>query len=74
MGQEEVKGGTDVLSVKQLSDWLGWSIFRIYNYVEQGKIPYLRADPDNCRSKIYFLRGSIDEWLKGREFRPKSML
>ena len=54
------------MTVKNLSDYLQLSEIALYKWVQQGKIPFVKAG-----RVLRFDRENIDRWLKTRESLPK---
>lgn len=55
------KETANILSVKELGQYLGVSTDTIYKMVRENQIPYIRV-----RRRILFYKDSIEEWLKQR--------
>ncbi|MDU0205820.1 helix-turn-helix domain-containing protein [Paenibacillus sp. MAH-36] len=55
----EVQPSKILLSVKELSDYLGISQDCVYTMVRENQIPYVRL-----RRRILFYKDSIDAWLR----------
>jgi len=55
-----------LLSVKELSERTGLSIWTIYELVERKRIPHLRLGS----RKIYFREEQIIQWLEAKEVKP----
>ena len=58
-----------LLTVKELSQNTGLSIWTIYELVEKNQIPYLRLG----KRKIYFREEKILEWLESKEISPSKV-
>jgi len=59
-----------LLSVKELSERTGLSIWTIYELVERKRIPHLRLGS----RKIYFMEEDIYRWLEEKKVEPKNLL
>ncbi len=56
-----------LLTAKDLERLLKIDAKTIYRYVQQGLIPYVRI-----QSRVRFVRGQIDEWIRARSFTPEN--
>ena len=54
-----------LLSVDDLSEWLGVPPWQIRNLVRQRKIPVVRID-----ARLRFDRESIERWIKQNDIKP----
>ncbi|HOY37737.1 MAG TPA: helix-turn-helix domain-containing protein [Bacteroidales bacterium] len=61
----------DLTDVKGIAAYTKYSVFTIYAYVEQSKIPYYRQP--NCR-RLIFSKKEVLEWIKGEKNTTKEEL
>ena len=60
------RGGTDLLTARDLEELLKIDVKTIYGYVQRGLIPYVRI-----QSNVRFVRQQILDWIEERNFRPR---
>ena len=59
--QNKISGGSSLLTVKELAEWLNTPIKTIYKWVSERKIPYLKLG-----KLLRFDRAIIQAWLSER--------
>jgi len=57
-----------LINVKQLSGLTGLSIFTLYSWINQKKIPYVKV-----RRLVRFDPGKIEKWIEGNSVEEKNL-
>ena len=57
-----------LINVKQLSELTGLSIFTLYSWINQKKIPYVKV-----RRLVRFDPGKIEKWIEGNSVEEKNL-
>ena len=55
-----------LLTVKELAQETGISVHSIYRLVESRSIPFIRLNSNSDRSRVYFRREDILQWLESK--------